>query len=55
MHFVSIENNKTSTSSRILNASRHLGPMILRGERRITADHARLLSKYFAVDVGLFL
>jgi hypothetical protein len=29
--------------------------MILRGERRITADHARSLGAHFAVDPGAFL
>ena len=42
--------------SRILGAaSRHLGPMILRGEREITADHARALGKHFALPPGTFI
>lgn len=42
--------------SRILGASsRHLGPMILRGEREITAAHARALGKHFALSPGVFV
>lgn len=41
--------------SRVLGASRTLGPMILRGVRAITADHARTLGRYFGVDPGVFL
>ncbi len=31
------------------------GPMILRGERSITAEHARVLGKHFALPAGLFI
>jgi HTH-type transcriptional regulator/antitoxin HigA len=42
--------------SRVLGASsRHLGAMILRGEREITADHARALGKHFGVPAGVFI
>jgi HTH-type transcriptional regulator/antitoxin HigA len=41
--------------SRLLGASRSLGPMILRGERSLTAEHARLLGKHFHVEPGVFI
>lgn len=41
--------------SRVLGASRHLGPMILRGERSITAEHARKLGVHFGLPAGAFL
>lgn len=41
--------------SRLLGASRSLGPMILRGERSLTAQHARLLDGHFKVDPGVFI
>jgi HTH-type transcriptional regulator / antitoxin HigA len=41
--------------SHILGASRNLGAMILRGVRRITADHARTLAAHFKVSPELFL
>lgn len=42
--------------SRLLGASsRHLGPMILRGEREITAAHARALGTRFGLDPGAFI
>lgn len=41
--------------SRVLKVSRSLGPMILRGERRLTVDHARRLGEYFGVDPGVFV
>ncbi len=41
--------------SRILGKSASLGPMVLRGERQITADHAVRLGKYFALSPAAFL
>lgn len=41
--------------SRLLGASRQLGPMILRGDREITAEHARALGKHFALSPGVFI
>ena len=41
--------------SRILGSSRHLGAMILRGERSITATHARALGSYFNLPAGIFI
>ena len=41
--------------SRLLGASRQLGPMILRGERSITAEHARALGKHFGLSAGAFI
>lgn len=41
--------------SRILGASRILGPMILRGEREITAGHARALGAHFGLPAGAFI
>ena len=41
--------------SRILGKSVALGPMILRGQRSITASHARILGAHFGLPAGLFL
>ena len=41
--------------SRILGVSRLLGPMILRGEREITAAHARALGEHFHMNAGAFI
>jgi antitoxin component HigA of HigAB toxin-antitoxin module len=41
--------------SRILDTSRNLGGMILRGERQLTLDHVRTLAKRFSVSADLFL
>lgn len=41
--------------SRLLGAHRTLGPMILRGERKLTLDHVRKLSEHFRVSPELFL
>lgn len=50
------ENGLTGVQlSEILGGSRMLGAMILRGERRITADHARRLGERFAMEPGAFL
>ena len=41
--------------SRILGASRNLGAMILRGDRRLTLGHVRTLANHFKVSADLFL
>jgi antitoxin component HigA of HigAB toxin-antitoxin module len=41
--------------SRLLGASRSLGAMVLRGERKITASHARTLGAHFNLSPGVFL
>lgn len=41
--------------SRLLAASRQLGPMILCGERAITADLARALGAHFGISAGVFI
>lgn len=41
--------------SRVLGASRNLGAMILRGERRLTADHIRTLAAHFNVPAATLL
>lgn len=41
--------------SALLGVSRSLGPMILRGKRSLTADHARTLGVHFGVDPGVFI
>ena len=50
------ENKMSSTDlANLLHVNRSLGGMILRGDRRLTADHIRILSKRFAVSADLFL
>ncbi len=41
--------------SKLLGASRLLGPMILRGERSITAKHAAVFGEHFAVSPAAFI
>ena len=41
--------------ARLLGVSPNMGPMILRGERQITAAHARTLGKHFKMDAGAFV
>lgn len=41
--------------SRLLGSDRTLGTKILRGDREITASHARILAGRFNVDPGLFI
>ena len=52
-----LQNHKLSGAdlSRLLGGSRQLGPMILRGERSITAEHARALGKHFCLPAGAFI
>ena len=41
--------------SRLLGAHRTLGPMIPRGERKLTAEHIRIFASHFCVSADLFL
>jgi HTH-type transcriptional regulator/antitoxin HigA len=41
--------------SRVLGASRNLGAMILRGERKLTVEHIRQLSTHFKVGLALLV
>ena len=41
--------------SRILGSDRSLGSKVLRGERRLTADHIRTLARRFNVEPGVLL
>jgi antitoxin component HigA of HigAB toxin-antitoxin module len=41
--------------SRLLGSHRTLGAMILRGERKLTVEHVRILSAHFSVSADLFL
>ena len=55
MHLLNEHNLTGADFSRILGKSRALGPMILRGERKITAKHAIRLGEYFGLRADLFL
>ncbi len=52
-----LENHELSGAdlSRLLGVSPMLGPMILRGERQITAAHARKLGEKFGLPPGVFI
>jgi HTH-type transcriptional regulator/antitoxin HigA len=54
-HLLSEQGLVPADLSRILRGSRNLGAMILRGERRLTLDHVRTLSRRFRVSADLFV
>lgn len=55
LSFLLGENDMNASDlSRLLGCHRTLGPKILSGERRLTADHLRILSAYFKVSADLF-
>ena len=54
-HLATEQNLSGADLSRILGKSLPLGPMILRGERKITASHAVCLGKHFGLRPDLFL
>lgn len=54
-HLLDEHGMKAADLSRLLGASRQLGPMILRGERAITVDHARTLGAHFGLPAGAFI
>ena len=56
LNFLLEQHEQTAADlSRLLGADRSLGPKILRGERRLTVDHIRLLAKHWNVEPGLFV
>jgi HTH-type transcriptional regulator/antitoxin HigA len=54
-HLLAEHGMSAADLSRLLGASRQLGPMILRGERSITAEHARTMGTKFGVPAGVFI
>jgi HTH-type transcriptional regulator / antitoxin HigA len=48
-------NMTSSDLSKILGVHRTLGPMILRGERKLTLKHVKALANYFAVSTDAFI
>ena len=48
-------NMTPSDFSKLLGVHRTLGPMILRGERKLTLKHVKTLANYFAVSTDAFI
>ena len=54
-HLLEEHSMRAADLSRLLGAHRTLGAMILRGERKLTAEHIHTLSSHFHVSADLFL
>jgi HTH-type transcriptional regulator/antitoxin HigA len=54
-HLMEAQDMSAADLSRLLGGSRNLGAMILRGERKLTLNHVRILAKRFGVSADLFL
>jgi len=54
-HLLGEQNMSAADLSRLLGGSRNLGAMILRGERKLTVSHIRILARRFGVSADLFL
>ena len=54
-HLLSEQGLAAADLSRLLGGSRNLGAMILRGERKLTLNHVRTLSRRFSVSADVFL
>lgn len=54
-HLMQEQGMNAADLSRLLNSSRNLGAMILRGERKLTLKHVCILAKRFCVSADLFL
>jgi HTH-type transcriptional regulator / antitoxin HigA len=54
-HLMDERGMRAADLSRLLGGSRNLGAMILRGERKLTLNHVRTLSRHFRVSADLFL
>ena len=54
-HLLDANDLNAADLARLLGVHRTLGAMILRGERKLTLNHVRTLSKRFGVSADLFL
>jgi HTH-type transcriptional regulator/antitoxin HigA len=54
-HLMEAQDMNAAELSRLLGGSRNLGAMILRGERKLTLNHVRILARRFRVSADLFL
>lgn len=49
-HLLDEQNLSAADLSRLLGGSRNLGAMILRGDRKLTLNHVRTLSRHFGIS-----
>jgi HTH-type transcriptional regulator/antitoxin HigA len=54
-HLLDAHNMSAADLARLLNVHRTLGGMILRGERKLTLNHVRILARHFGVSADSFL
>jgi HTH-type transcriptional regulator/antitoxin HigA len=54
-HLLETHGMSAADLARLLGVHRTLGAMILRGERKLTLNHVRVLSGHFGVSADLFL
>jgi antitoxin component HigA of HigAB toxin-antitoxin module len=54
-HLMEARDMNAADLSRLLRGSLNLGAMILRGERKLTLSHVRILAKRFRVSADLSL
>ncbi|MFZ4115534.1 MAG: helix-turn-helix domain-containing protein [Chthoniobacterales bacterium] len=54
-HLLAESGMSASKLASILNLERSVGVRIVNGERNLTLEHVRNLSKYFGLDVGFFI
>ena len=54
-HLLDAQSMTAADLARVLGVHRSLAAMILRGERRLTLNHVRVLSKHFRVSADLFI
>ena len=54
-HLLEAHNMSASDLARLLGVHRTLGAMILRGERKLTLNHVRTLSRHFGVAADVFI
>jgi antitoxin component HigA of HigAB toxin-antitoxin module len=54
-HLLEAQDMSAADLSRLSGCSRNLGAMILRGERKLTLNHVRILARRFRVSADVFL
>src|SRR2546423_7393786 len=54
-HLLGARKMNAADLARLLGVHRTLGGMILRGERKLTLNHVRTLSRYFGISADIFV
>lgn len=54
-HLLGKQGLTAADRARVLGGTRNLGAMMLRGERKLTPTHVRILARHFGVSADVFV